>query len=70
MPITTANVITSTALAAAFISVLQVLIEVVAPDSLWSVVQTKTQFWAGAQMIVNWALMHFGRRFFPEGRTT
>jgi hypothetical protein len=66
--ITTANVVTSTALAAAVVSVSQVMIEIAAPDSLWSVVQTKTQFWAGAQMIINWALMHFGRRYFQEGQ--
>lgn len=66
---TTGNVVTTGALAAAMVSAVQLGIELAVPNALWTVVQTKTQYWTALQVLVAWALLRFCPRCFTTKGT-
>lgn len=61
---TTGNVVTAGAMAASIVSLIQLAVELIAPDALWQLVQTKTQAWAGLQVILSFGLLRFRKRWF------
>lgn len=60
----TSNVVTSGALSAAIISIVQLVVELSVPQTFWLVVQTKTQAWAAVQVILSFYLLKSHKKWF------
>ena len=62
--LTTGSVVGATSVIAAVVVIAQVLIQAIAPDHFWAFVQTKSEFWAALQAILNFAALHFWPKLF------
>ena len=61
---TSNSVITAGTFAWAVVAVVQTGIELLTPETFWTVVQQKSQLWPALVVILTWALLRWGWRLF------